>query len=155
MPASFLKHYQFLFVCTTNHKAKKKQLYKMKVSLNFQLEIFKTFKINYFFILFQFLICLTLFVAAAQAGVLAPLSTYSAVAPAYSTYTAAAPVYTTYAAAAPAYTAYAAAPAYTAYPASAYTAYPAPATAYAPSVYSADPVAYTSPVAAYSTLLKK
>ncbi|XP_075167326.1 uncharacterized protein LOC142239425 [Haematobia irritans] len=88
----------------------------------------------------KFLICLALFIAAAQAGVVAPITTYSAgyttyaAAPAYTTYSASVPTYTSSVYSAPAYTAYAAAPAYTS------------------SVYSAAPVAYTAPIA---TLLKK
>ncbi|EDV37750.2 uncharacterized protein Dana_GF13610, isoform A [Drosophila ananassae] len=95
----------------------------------------------------QFLICLALCIAAAQAGFLAsPVTTYSA-APAYAaTYAAAAPVaytapVTTYAAAAPAYSTYAAA-------APAYSTYAAAAPAYTASVYSAP--AYTAPVATYA-----
>ncbi|XP_058980950.1 vitelline membrane protein Vm26Ab-like [Musca domestica] len=87
----------------------------------------------------KFLICLALFIAAAQAGVVAPITTYSA---GYTTY-AAAPAYTAYSA--PAYTTYSAA----AVPA-AYTAYSAPA--YTSSLAYTAPVAYAAPVA---TLLKK
>lgn len=92
---------------------------------------------------------MVLFIAAAQAGVIAPVTTYSAgytayAAPAYTTYSAAAPAYTTYAAAAPAYTS-------SVYSAPAYTTYAA-APAYTHSVYSAAPLAYSAPVA---TLLKK
>ncbi|XP_013105018.1 vitelline membrane protein Vm34Ca-like [Stomoxys calcitrans] len=83
----------------------------------------------------KFLICLVLFIAAAQAGVISPITTYSA---GYTTY-AAAPAYTAYSAALPAYTS-------SVYSAPAYTAYAA-----APAVYSA-PLTYAAPI---TTLLKK
>ncbi|XP_046866162.1 pupal cuticle protein C1B isoform X2 [Drosophila willistoni] len=90
----------------------------------------------------KFLICFALFVAVAQAHVVAPVTTYAAAAPAL-TYAAAAPV-TTYAAA----------------------AYPRAYSAYAPSVYSASYVApsvyssFASPLTTYAaapvvSLLKK
>ncbi|TMW46441.1 hypothetical protein DOY81_008477, partial [Sarcophaga bullata] len=98
-----------------------------------------------------FLICLALFVAAAQAGVVAPLATYSAVAPAYSTYAAAAP-YTAYATA---YTGYTAAPAYSTYKSPVYSTYSAAVPSYTSTVLNTAPLAHTAPVASYSTLLKK
>ncbi|EDW49180.1 GPI mannosyltransferase 4 isoform X2 [Drosophila sechellia] len=111
---------------------------------------------GYSLLFVQFLICLALCIAAAQAGFIAsPVTTYAA-APAYAasyaapvaysapvaTYAAAAPAYSTYAAAAPAYSTYAAA-------APAYSTYAAAAPAYTASVYSA-PAAYAAPVTTYS-----
>ncbi|XP_026842224.1 GPI mannosyltransferase 4 isoform X2 [Drosophila persimilis] len=93
----------------------------------------------------QFLICLALCFAVAQAGFLASPVTYAA-APSYAATYAAAPVaysapVTTYAAAAPAYSTYAAA-------APAYSTYAAAAPAYTASVYGAS--AYTAPVTTYA-----